>query len=229
MFPRTILVVEDDALLRELLVSALERHGFTVVSAANAVDAQHAFHTADPDGMLLDVDLGPGPNGFDLAEVLLAAAPGSGVVFLTHLPDARFAGRSARDLPAGIAYLRKSAVHDVDLLVDTLDAAMRGRVDASMRHDRSTDRPFADLTRRQIEVLNLVAMGHTNAQIARRRGTAVKAVEETVTRTFAALGMASELDGNLRVAAVRRLLETIGRPLPPTSSDRPAERGLEAS
>lgn len=87
---------------------------------------------------------------------------------------------------------------------------MKGSVDASMRHDRDDRRPFAELTRRQIEVLGHVAMGRTNAQIAAIRGTTVKTVEETVTRAFAALGVQAETDGNVRVAAVRRLLETIG-------------------
>jgi DNA-binding NarL/FixJ family response regulator len=214
-FPRTVLVVEDDALLRELLASALSQRGFTVDTAASASEAREVFHATDPDGMLLDVDLGSGPNGFDLADTLLADAPGVGVVFLTALPDPRFVGRSRDELPPGIAYLRKSAVHDIDRLVATLDAAMKGSVDASMRHDRDDRRPFAELTRRQIEVLGHVAMGRTNAQIAAIRGTTVKAVEETVTRAFAALGVQAETDGNVRVAAVRRLLETIGpRPTP---------------
>lgn len=214
-FPRTVLVVEDDPLLRELLVAALQQRSFGVVAAASAAEAREMFHANDPDGMLLDVDLGTGPNGFDLAETLLTAAPGAGVVFLTNLPDPRFAGRSGNELPAGIAYLRKSAVHDIDLLVRTLDAAMRGQVDASMRHDRQADRPFAELTRRQIEVLNLVATGRTNAQIAEARGTSVKAVEETITRAFTAMGIQAKTDGNLRVTAVRQLLDIIARPLTP--------------
>lgn len=223
-FARTVLVVEDDALLRELLASALGQRGFNVTVAASASQAREVFRATDPDGLLLDVDLGSGPNGFDLADTLLADAPGAGVVFLTALPDARFAGRARDDLPAGVAYLRKSAVHDIDLLASTLDAAMRGVVDASMRHDRDTERPFAELTRRQIEVLGHVAIGRTNAQIANIRGTNVKAVEETVTRAFAALGIQSETDGNLRVAAVRRLLETIGRPPTPPAPSRTEAR-----
>lgn len=209
-FARTVLVVEDDALLCELLASALEQRNFEVITASSASEGRSLFHSANPDGLLLDVDLGPGPTGFDLAETLLANAPGVGVVFLTALPDPRFAGRARDELPSGIAYLRKSAVHDIDLLVTTLDAAMKGSVDTSMRHDRDSERPFADLTRCQIDVLGHVAMGRTNAQIADIRGTSVKAVEETITRAFAALGIQAETDGNLRVSAVRRLFETIG-------------------
>jgi DNA-binding NarL/FixJ family response regulator len=222
-FPRTVLVVEDDALLRELLVSALGQRNFTVVAAASATEARDVFRATDPDGLLLDVDLGSGPNGFDLADSLLADAPSVGLVFLTALPDPRFAGRARDELPPGVAYLRKSAVYDIDILVATLDAAMRGSVNSTMRHDRDATRPFAELTRRQIEILSHVALGRTNAQIANIRGTTVKAVEETVTRVFAALGIQAETEGNLRVAAVRRLLETIGpRQIPHrVSADEP--------
>ena len=67
MYQRNIVVVEDDDLLRSLLADSLERAGFRVTTAANAADARRAIHTADPDAVVLDIDLGQGPNGFDIA------------------------------------------------------------------------------------------------------------------------------------------------------------------
>ena len=62
MANRSVLVVEDDSLLRELLASALESKGYEVHSAGNVTDAKRIFRDIDPDGVVLDVDLGPGPN-----------------------------------------------------------------------------------------------------------------------------------------------------------------------
>ena len=211
---RAVLVVEDDALLRELLAVALERHGFSVDTAASASDAKRSFSRGDHDALVLDINLGPGPNGFDLAEVIRKQAPHVAIVFLTNLPDSRFAGRSPEDVPKGVAYLRKSNLGDVDALISALDSALRGAGVERFRQDRDPDRPLAHLTRKQIAVMSLVAAGKSNAQIAEERGVSVKAIEDTVSRAAQALGIDTREEGNLRVAAVRRYLAATGGAIP---------------
>lgn len=208
MASRRILIVEDDALLRELIARTLEGEGFTVTTAANAADAKRAFASADPDGAVLDVELGPGPTGFDLADALRALSPDLPIVFLTNLPDPRFAERTSDGLPTGVAYLRKTDLSHVDVLVETLDLALRGR-NGLPRHDRNPDRPLAGLTRKQVEVMRLVAEGRSNAGIAEARGITVKAVEDTIGRACAALGIDTKSEGNARVAAARAFLEAM--------------------
>lgn len=210
---RSVLVVEDDALLRELLAMALEREGFIVETAASAADAKRIFNRGDHDALVLDVSLGPGPTGFDLADALLARAPFTAVVFLTNLPDPRFLERDSKDLPKNIAYLRKSNLSDVDVVIAALDSALRGASLAEFRHDRDPERPLGNLTRKQISVLRLAALGKSNAQIAQDRGVSVKAIEDTITRAGVALGIDDSGEGNLRVAIVRRFLfVTAGSP-----------------
>lgn len=63
-----ILVVEDDPMTRVLLAEMLESAGFVALMAATASQAQRLFAARDPDAAILDVDLGHGLNGFDLAE-----------------------------------------------------------------------------------------------------------------------------------------------------------------
>lgn len=207
---RSVLVVEDDALLRELLAVALERHGFSVDTAASASDAKRSFSRGDHDALVLDINLGPGPNGFDLAEVLRQQAPHVAIVFLTNVPDPRFVGRAPEDVPRGVAYLRKSSIGDVDALIVALDSALRGSGIDGLRQDRDPDRPLARLTRKQIAVLSLVAAGKSNAQIAEDRGVSVKAIEDTISRAAQALGIDTQEEGNIRVAAARRFLEATG-------------------
>ncbi|MEI6446811.1 MAG: response regulator [Actinomycetes bacterium] len=213
------MVVEDEPLLCELIASALEARGFEVVAVGSVSKAARAFRALDPDGVVMDIELGPGPNGFDLAESFVEAGTGVAIVFLTNLPDPRFAGRDADDLPSGIAYLRKGAVHDIDALAGALDAAMRGFVTDELRHDRHGGRPLAELTRHQVEALRLVALGLTNAQIAERRGTSVKAAERVVARALAAVGVDPRAAGNARVDAVRRFIRLSGYPIPIPDGD----------
>jgi DNA-binding NarL/FixJ family response regulator len=212
MLGRSLLVVEDDALLRELLASALEGRDFVVHTAASIGEAKRCVARFDPDGVILDIELGPGPNGFDFADMLHEVSPQTAIVFLTNLPDPRFAERSADGLPTGFAYLRKTAVANIDSLVEALDDAMRGGDLTRHRHDQEKARPLASLTQKQIDVMYLAADGKTNAQIAADREISVKAVEDILSRAASALGIHAAPDGNVRVAAVRKFLEGIGAP-----------------
>ena len=73
MFARHVVVVEDESLLRDLIAKSLEAAGFTVSTAANAADAKRACAAVDPDAVVVDIELGAGPNGFDFADVHLSA------------------------------------------------------------------------------------------------------------------------------------------------------------
>lgn len=209
---RRILVVEDDPMTRGLLADVLEAAGFVVVSVSNAADARRAAAAADPDGLVLDVDLGPGPNGFDVADALLSAYPHLGVLFLTHLPDARFAGRDMASLPPGAGYVRKERLSEPGLLVAAVDSALRGAAVVQPRDDRDPDRPLGTLTATQIEVLRMIAQGLTNQQIADARSTSVQAVVQTITRAMQAIGAAESAEGNARVLAARHYMTAAGIP-----------------
>lgn len=213
MFKRQVVVVEDESLLRDLIAKTLENAGFSVTTAANAADAKRAFAATDPDAMVLDIELGPGPNGFDFAEYLYKTAPDVGIVFLTDLPDARFAGRDSKQLPKHVSYLRKSQLIDSNELVEALEAVLHDTVDASHRHDLSSDRPLASLSKKQISVLQLLALGYTNSQIAEKRGTTVRAVEGIISRIFTALEINVQAEGNARVEAAAKYLRASGKTL----------------
>jgi DNA-binding NarL/FixJ family response regulator len=207
---RTIVVVENESLLRDLIARSLETAGFDVSTAANAADAKRAVKATDPDICVVDIELGPGPNGFDLADYLAREAPDVGVVFLTNLPDPRFADRDTKTVTQKQAYLRKSQLVDSKELIEAINAVLK-EVDVDQyRHDQNQTRPLAGLSRRQISVLKLVAEGHSNNQIAEERGTTVRAVEGMVSRIFTALGVDAQGVGNARVEATRMYLSAAG-------------------
>jgi len=189
---RTIVVVENESLLRDLIARSLETAGFDVSTAANAADAKRAVKATDPDICVVDIELGPGPNGFDLADYLAREAPDVGVVFLTNLPDPRFADRDTKTLTQKQAYLRKSQLVDSKELIEAINAVLM-EVDVDhYRHDQNLERPLAALSRRQISVLKLVAEGHSNNQIAEELGVDAQGV------------------GNARVEATRMYLSAAG-------------------
>lgn len=217
-FLRRVLVVEDDVLLGELIAGNLRDAGFDVLRVGDARAARTAVEQFDPDALLLDVDLGDGATGLDLAHVLRAQVPHLSIVFLTHLADPRFAGG---DLPSGpaIAYLRKQAVTSPAEVVQALNAVLSDEPSAPLRDDRQAHRPLDNLSRAQLDTLRLIASGHSNEQIAATRGTSVRAVEYLVARTFAAAGIDEASRGNRRSQAVRAFLEASGRPSPLLGAD----------
>ena len=160
---RVILVVDDDQMTRVLLADMLESVGFIPLMAASAASAQRLFKSHDPDAAILDVDLGHGITGFDLADAFRRRNPTVAVLFLTHLPDSRFVSRASTSLPKGAAYRRKDQLFDKQILSDALEATLSGGVTTERRHGRGADRPSNALSRTQVEVMNLVAQGRSSS------------------------------------------------------------------
>jgi DNA-binding NarL/FixJ family response regulator len=209
MYRRSVVVVEDDDLLRSLLADSLDHAGFDVATAANAADARRIINSVDPDAVILDIDLGRGPTGFDIADILRKESKDIGIVFLTSMPDPRFAGAAADTIPKNEAYLSKALVSESKLLIDALEAVLKESGIRKYRHHELPGRPFANLSRTQIQVLQLLSEGKTNQQIADTRKRSLGATESAISRTLEALGISGDLDTNSRVSAVRKYLTVI--------------------
>jgi signal transduction histidine kinase/CheY-like chemotaxis protein len=112
--PPTILVVEDDDLVREFAVSTLRDQGYTVLEAANGLAARELFAGHAIDLLFTDLLMPGGVNGLDLIETLRAERPDLRVILTSGYATALVKG----DLPPGVRFLRKP--YDPMLLYDTL-------------------------------------------------------------------------------------------------------------
>jgi DNA-binding NarL/FixJ family response regulator len=186
-----VLLVEDDDFTRSTLTAALERHGVVVTHAVSS--ARDALTLVElPEVALLDLDLGPGPTGIDLAVALRERAPTIGLVLLTSYDDPRLISSDLPSAPRGTRYLRKREVDDVRAVITQIGSAAR--------------RPFAltragetELSETQIHTLRAVADGLSTAEIARRRGITEKAVEKTITQLCVRFGIERISTHNQRV------------------------------
>lgn len=210
MYRRQVVVIEDDSFMRSLVSSVLEANNFQVTSASDAAEAKALCNAIDPDAVVIDVQLGDGPNGFEFADYLQLRSPHIAIVFLTNLPDPRFAGRDRKSMPSNAAYVCKTKIKDVHELLGALESVLREQVSVKYRHDLQNGRPLAVLSRKQLEVLAQVAKGLTNNQIAKIRGSSVRAVEGVVGRVFDALKLKSGGESNARVEATKLYYEAIG-------------------
>lgn len=198
MTPIRVLIADDHAVLRAGLRMLLGAHRDmdVVGEAADGLDVSRQARELRPDVVLLDLSM-PGPRSGSVIRSVLRACPQTRVLILTMHDDAAYL-RSA--LSAGAAgYLVKRAA-DSELL-SAIRAVYAGRtfvdmIESSSRPDRpvgadaaEAGQPPKTLSRREREVLRLLAQGHSNQQIADGIRVSVKTVETYRTRVSEKLGL----------------------------------------
>ena len=210
MSKRFVAVVEDEPFLRSLISNTLEAAGFEVVSVGTAVEARKLFNKRDPDAAILDIDLGAGPTGLEIGEYLLAKSPGTAVVYLTMLADPRVIDPTTARVAPRAAYLNKRKLANTEELLEALEAVLHDQDISIYRHDLDPDSAIGKLSAGQLQVLQLIAQGLTNQQIADRRKRSLSATEALIGRTFSALGVEFGRDSNARILAVREYFRQAG-------------------
>jgi DNA-binding NarL/FixJ family response regulator len=210
---RQVLLVEDEPLLASLMGQVLTDSGLEVRVCNSETEARRVLRGFDPDAALIDVHLGSSPSGLYLAHALSRSHPHVGILLLSRYEDLSAAGLDTWELPAGSAFLRKDQVSDRQVLLDALDGVLRGKpIAATTEGDAAAATRLAPLTRSQLAVLRLAALGLTNAAIAERRGTGERSVERLLRSVYETLGIAVDGDVNPRVEAVRCYIAAAGLP-----------------
>lgn len=200
-----MLLVEDEDFTRATLAAALERHGVEVVATAHdARTAMEVIEGCDFDAAVLDLDLGPGPTGVDIAHALRNVQSDVGIVILTSFVDPRLLSSSLRDLPYGASYVVKQSLESLDLLMAAIDGSL------VLDGGTTFDTTVTGLTDAQIDTLRLLAAGLSNAEIARIRVVTEKTVEQSIARAARRLGVTATSDVNQRVTLAREYFRLTG-------------------
>lgn len=200
----SVLLVEDEDFTRTTLASALTLHGIHVAaSCRGAREAVNPEIVGQADVGVLDLDLGPGPTGIDLAHGLRRLNPSIGIVMLTSFADPRLLSSSLSDLPMGSVYVVKQSLASLDLLISAIEGSLT-------MVGLGPDSTVTGLTDSQIDTLRLLAAGLSNAEIARMRVVTERTVEQSIARTAKRLGIPSTAGVNQRVALAREYFRLIG-------------------
>jgi DNA-binding NarL/FixJ family response regulator len=218
--PTAIRVVfaEDNYLVREGTAALLATSDAVelVGTATSRDELLAAVAEHEPDAVLTDIRMPPtGTNeGIEAAKQIRTEHPGIGVVVLSQFADEEYAYDLLKDGAAGLGYLLKERVADVDELVRALGEVARGGsvldpkvVEALVAaKDRMAHSPLAQLTDREREVLSHMAQGQNNAAIASELFLTERAVEKHINSMFHKLGLTEEPDVHRRVMAVLAFL-----------------------
>jgi DNA-binding NarL/FixJ family response regulator len=194
------------------------------VDLVESVDDQAALLDAvrlhRPDAVLTDIRMPPTftTEGIDAAKRIRADFPETGVVVLSQYVEEQYAFELLSEGVEGLGYLLKERVSDVDDIVRALHEVSRGGsvldpkiVEALLaRKSAETTSVLSALTDRELEVLQELATGRSNAATAKSLYMSERAVEKHVGSVFAKLGIVHESDVNRRVMAVLAFLEATG-------------------
>jgi DNA-binding NarL/FixJ family response regulator len=186
-----VLIVDDHAVVRHGLKSAIESLGYEVVAEAGSINEAQAFIAqTNPDAIIVDVNL-PDGSGFDLVAWARKVSPTMAIVVLT-LNDGQDYVRAAKSAGAN-AYIVKSAP-----LMDVIAAL---RFAASSPHSFSsklicTTGVDSGLSAREIDVLHSINLGLNNIAIAKNLFISVSTVKTHVSSIL------RKLDADNRVQAL---------------------------
>src|SRR6059058_9277 len=176
----SILIADDHAVMRSGLRMLLEaEEEFEVAAEAGDVpETIRKLKAYKPDILLLDLHMPGGPSLAAIPE-MREASPDTRIVVLTMQDSTGFV-REALRLGA-LGYVTKEAA-DAELIEAVRMAAsgepyLHPRLGARLATEPAQEGPPDDLTEREVEVLRLIALGHTNAEIAAKLYLSVRTVE----------------------------------------------------
>jgi DNA-binding NarL/FixJ family response regulator len=211
--PVKVVLADDNLFVREGLTQLLAGEpGVEIVAmAADRGALVAAVREHAPDVVVTDIRMPPAykEEGLEVAALLRESHPGVGVVVLSNYADPAYALALLASGSEGRAFLLKERVHDRAQLLSAIHSVAAGGsvmdpkiIEPLMSGSGGAARSvLAELTPRELEVLELVAQGKSNAAVADALVLTKRAVEKHINSIFLKLGLSSEEDVSKRVTA----------------------------
>jgi DNA-binding NarL/FixJ family response regulator len=210
-----VIVADDSVLLREGVVRLLEEAAFDVVGqAGDGEELMRKVRAHKPDVAVIDIRMPPTrtDEGLRAALAIREEMPETGVLVLSQYLEEEYALELLGDDAAGVGYLLKDRVSDLERFGDAVRRVAEGgsaldpEVVSQMLGRRRIEDPLAELTPREREVLRLMAEGRSNQAIAESLVISERAVEKHVTSIFGKLDLQPAAEDHRRVLAVLAFL-----------------------
>lgn len=206
-----MVLIDDDLFTRTTLTAALAGSGINVLSVAeNGSIGLEAVKNLNPDVVIADLDLGPGPSGIDICHAIRMTKPSIGLILLTSFTDPRIHDPANSSLPRGCRFVSKSELQDIRVLVQEILIARNKPLQGSQLK-KARENLLSDT---QIEVLIAVSQGLSTAEIASQRGVTEKAIEGMIAKIHSTLGISRSKSLNQRVQLARLYFKLSGKKPP---------------
>jgi DNA-binding NarL/FixJ family response regulator len=207
----SVVLIDVDLFTRTTLTAALAGSGINVLSVAeNGSIGLEAVKNLNPDVVIADLDLGPGPSGIDICHAIRMTKPSIGLILLTSFTDPRIHDPANSNLPRGCRFVSKSELQDIKVLVQEILIARNKPLQGSQLK-KARENLLSDT---QIEVLIAVSQGLSTAEIASQRGVTEKAIEGMIAKIHSTLGISRSKSLNQRVQLARLYFKLSGKKPP---------------
>lgn len=217
--PLDVVIVDDQEVIRDAfgMLISLEPSVNLVGSYRDGEEAANKVPMIKPSVVVMDVKM-PRMNGITAAQQIREKVPEIGIILLSAYDDSDYIREFLKDDAKGKAYLLKHTLGSMDELIRTIHDVAAGRtvLDPIMVEKLTAQRgipessPLKDLTRRELEVLSLIAKACTNSTIASILYIQPRTVEHHINSIFSKLGIAPETGQHARVQAVLAYLKATG-------------------
>lgn len=217
-----VVVVEDQALLREGIVALLREQGIDVVATAgDAEEFLRKVNAHRPDVAIVDVRLPPTFTDEGIRAALEARRQQNelGVLVLSQYVEPAYTTELLEAGEGGVGYLLKERVGEVRTFIEAIERVAEGGtvldrevVSTLVRagEPAGAGSGLEELTPRELDVLQQMAEGRTNAGIAKALVVSLGAVEKHVTSIFGKLALPAGGEDHRRVLAVLTYLRSAG-------------------
>ena len=208
-----LIIVESESLYRDLLAVALPKQAELEVvgTYADGETALRAALTLKPQVAIIGIDLGEGLNGIQVGTRLRRVLPEIGLVLLSSPQNAGLIASIPGNPITKWSYLINKSVNSMNMLRRAIQVAAAQLVDLeqlSYTPPKKHNERFSKLTTRQIEILELIAQGCSNSEVAKKLGLVEKSVENQVGFIYQKLELGQERSAiHPRVKAVLLYLE----------------------
>jgi DNA-binding NarL/FixJ family response regulator len=210
-----VVIADDAPLIREGVARLLTDSGVDVVDqVGDAHTLLVSVRDRRPDVALVDIRMPPThtDEGLRAARQIRSCYPETAVLLLSQHLEPEFVLRLIDERPERVGYLMKERVGRVQQLLDAVRRVAGGEcvvdravVDELMARPRQVD-PTGELTRRELEIIALMAEGRSNQGICQTLWLSPKTVESHIRSAFAKLGIREAPEDNRRVLAVLTFL-----------------------
>jgi DNA-binding NarL/FixJ family response regulator/class 3 adenylate cyclase len=210
-----VVLADDSVLLREGVARLLEEAGFEVLAQSGTKeDLLRHVGMHKPDVAIVDIRMPPTQTdeGLRAAQEIRERYPGVGVLVLSQYVEPAYALELLSESAEGVGYLLKDRVSDLEEFAGAVRRVGEGGsaldpavVNQLVGRRRRAD-PLEELTKREMEVLELMAEGRSNDAISKRLFITPRAVEKHVTSIFQKLRLTATSEDHRRVLAVLAFL-----------------------
>jgi DNA-binding NarL/FixJ family response regulator len=190
-----VMIVDDHAVVRHGLKSAIESHGYEVVAVAGSINEAHAYMAqTNPDAIIIDINL-PDGSGFELVAWARTISPTIAIIVLT-LNDGADYVRAAKNAGANAFIVKNAPLSD---LLAAIDFALSSPTSFSSKpiFKAGTD---SGLTARELDILRSINLGWSNTSIATHLYISVSTVKTHISSIFRKL----EAENRVQALAIAR-------------------------